>query len=131
MIQYEYITDEKTIGEPPPVIYIYGNTCDFHKLLLQMICLLKEKNILISSANINYIDNTVILEMDNKTNNGVLVNKKYNKINISLNYENWLDIFIALLNISITPSTIYIEPSINYSFEWTKSFDALIIIESK
>jgi hypothetical protein len=131
MIRYKYITDEKIINEPPPVLYIYGETNDFHKLLLQIVCLLKKENILINSTNINIFDNIIILEMDNKNNNGVSIDKKNNKVKISFNYENWLDIFIALLNISITPSTIYMEPSENYPFEWTKALDFLIILESK
>lgn len=130
MINYEYVTDESIFGEPPPVLFIHGTTGDFHQLLYSLVCFIKEKNIARINRHIN-IDTGYLLELDNKTNTGITIDHKSKTIKISFDITNWIDIIIALVNLSIKPVTVYLEPSQDFPFEWTRKLKFLIIFESR
>jgi hypothetical protein len=129
MINYEYITDESIFGEPPPVLFIQGTTFDFYQLVCSLICFIKEKNITRTNKNIN-VNTEYQLELDNKINTGIIINRESKTIKISFDTTNWIDIIIALVNLAIKPVTVYLEPSQYFSFEWTTKLEYLIILES-
>jgi len=91
MIQYDLIKNEIFMGEPPPVLYIFGSTKDFHKLAISLLPFLKEEHYCINNHDIHIlVDKNVTISMSNENNKGISISEDGLNISIKLDRENWI-----------------------------------------
>lgn len=124
MIQYDLIKDEIFMGEPPPVLYIFGSTKDFHKLAISLLPFLKKDHYYINNHDIDIVLNNITISMSNKQNNGISISESGQEISVELDRENWTDIIIELITLSLEPSHSYFE------YTWLDNLECMVIIET-
>jgi hypothetical protein len=126
MIKYDLIETEEFMGEPPPVLYIFGRTTDFHKLAVSLLPFLKESNYCITNHDIGILGNThLTITMSNRSNNGVSISEDRNNIFIDLDLTNWIDVIIELVTLALKPSHSY------FDYTWLENININVIFEAK
>jgi hypothetical protein len=126
MIEYDLIETEEFMGEPPPVLYIFGLMNDFHKLAVSLFPFLKESNYCITNHDINILSNTnATITMSNNSNSGVSISEDKNNIFVDLDLTNWIDVIIELVTLALKPSHSY------FDYSWLENLNMNIILESK
>jgi hypothetical protein len=125
MLQYDYIRDEAFMGEPPPVLYIFGSTKDFHRLVISLLPFLKEENYIINNYDIEiHMNSDVSITMSNCNNNGINISSEGKDVSISLNIQNWTEIIIELVTLSLEASHSYLE------YPWLENIGITVILET-
>jgi len=116
MLKYDIIKDEVFMGEQPPILYIYGSTKDFHELTIALLPFLKINHYCITNHDIGiFNDEEKIITMNNESNIGITIFENGEKIYIELDRDNWINIIIALVGLSLEPCHIYSDDD---DFQW-------------
>ena len=125
MIRFDVITRELFMGEPPPVLYIFGSTVDFHELAIALLPLIKEDGYSVTNRDIDLLTHeNIFITMSNKNGGGITISEDGKNIVLEFEPKIWIEVIIELVTLAFKPSHSYCD------YSWLDNLNTTIILET-